>query len=261
MSKLTSVFFMFLTLVFCIAVANAQSIPDDPRIDVPKQLPDNSQNNPTPFPKPEPKVIKEGLLAPTGIDISNYQSLLSKPRTGLIRLLPRESYDWKVYSGALKKVDMPGGGAYFSFHFRAHPYGYGSDLSLERGALSVGFAGADYGMLTDLGAQALEQIDLTAPVAAFMLDYNPPIEIADARAEAKKFAAPFKLNGTSYTRRLRSEVSHTYLLRSIVYGRSDVLVAFQVARQDEDGSVIIAWKLLKEFSTPKLNMSVAQNQN
>jgi hypothetical protein len=94
-----------------------------------------------------------------------------------------------------------------------------------------------------------------------MLDYNPPIEIADARAEAQKFAAPFKLNGTSYTRRLHSEVSHTYLLRSIVYGRSDVLVAFQVARQDEDGSVIIAWKLLKEFSTPKLNMSVAQNQN
>jgi hypothetical protein len=259
MNKLTSVFLMFLTLVFCVAVAHAQSIPDDPGIDVPRQLPDIRQNDPTPYPKPEPKVIKEGFLAPAETDISNYPSLLSKPQTGLIRLLPRESSDWQVYRDATMKVDMRGGGAYFSFHFRAHPYGYGSDLSFEKGNLSVGFAGADYGMLTDLGPQALEQIDLASPQAAFMRDYKPPIEIADARTEAQKFAGPFKVDGTTYTRRLRSEVNHTYLLRSIVYGRSDVLVAFQVARQDDDGSVIIAWKLLKEFSAPKLNMSVAQN--
>ena len=44
----------------------------------------------------------------------------------------------------------------------------------------------------------------------------------------------------------------TYLLRSINYGESDVLVALRVVRKDTDGSVIIVWKLLKKYSAPEL---------
>jgi len=43
------------------------------------------------------------------------------------------------------------------------------------------------------------------------------------------------------------QMNTTYLLRSISYGRSDVVVAFRVVRQDTDASVTIAWKLLKKF--------------
>jgi len=47
-------------------------------------------------------------------------------------------------------------------------------------------------------------------------------------------------------------VNTTYLLRSIDYGTSDVLVAFRVFRKDSDGGLIIAWKLLNKFPKPEL---------
>jgi hypothetical protein len=47
-------------------------------------------------------------------------------------------------------------------------------------------------------------------------------------------------------------VNSSYLLRSIDYSNSDVLVAFKVVRKDSDGSVILAWKLLKKYLVPEL---------
>jgi hypothetical protein len=47
-------------------------------------------------------------------------------------------------------------------------------------------------------------------------------------------------------------VGATYILRSIDYSESDVLVAFRVVRRDTDGSVIIAWKLLRKYAVPQL---------
>ena len=46
------------------------------------------------------------------------------------------------------------------------------------------------------------------------------------------------------------EAGATYVLRSINYSYSDVLVAFKIVRQDIDGSLIIAWKLLNKFPKP-----------
>jgi hypothetical protein len=39
----------------------------------------------------------------------------------------------------------------------------------------------------------------------------------------------------------------TFALRSIRFDESDTLVAVQVVRFDEDGSVIFAWRKLKDF--------------
>ena len=37
----------------------------------------------------------------------------------------------------------------------------------------------------------------------------------------------------------------------IDYDKSDVLVALQVVRQDEDGSLVLLWMMLKKFAAPK----------
>ena len=47
--------------------------------------------------------------------------------------------------------------------------------------------------------------------------------------------------------------------RSISYDHSDVLVAFRVVRKDFDGSVVLLWKILKKYSKPGLQRSVAAN--
>src|SRR5262245_47423164 len=43
-----------------------------------------------------------------------------------------------------------------------------------------------------------------------------------------------------------------YALRSIDYDKSDILVAFRVARKEIDGSVVILWKRHERFSRPDL---------
>lgn len=198
----------------------------------------------------EPKVVKKGILAPVASDVAQHQFLLSKNNTGLMRLLPRERFDWGVY-GVPKKVDIRGGGAYFSFHYRSHEYGYGSDLSYEQGLLQVGFAGADYGMLTDLGDTPLDSISAEDPRASFLLNYKPPRNESEARSEAKKFSqrgwTAFTVDGVTYQSRVEAVENHTYLLRSINYRTSDVLVAFRVVRINDDGGLTIAWKMLKEY--------------
>lgn len=200
----------------------------------------------------ESRVVRKGVLAPSEVDVAQHKFLLSQPQSGLMRLLPREAFDAAVYK-VKAKVSLRGGGAYYSFHYRTHEYGYGSDISFERGKLHVGFAGADYGMLTDLGDTALELINAEDSRAGFMLSYKPPKLEADARAEARKFSRGFTVDGIHYQSRVPAEVDHTYLVRSIVYNRSDLLVAFRVVRKADDGGLTIGWKILKDFSAPRLN--------
>ncbi len=206
--------------------------------------------------------MTRGPLAPSAGDRANYASFLSQSNTGLIRLLPRTFQQSKFYSKPLVKIN--GGGAYYSFSNLSHEYGYGSDLELSttisfydgtevppRHQLSVGFAGADFGMLTNLSELPLDAVtsDLRTE---FMRAYKPPRREAEARNEFRRFRAGVTVNGQVYRSILPIQVGATYVLRSINYSESDVLVAFRVVREDTDGSVIIAWKMLKQFGTPRL---------
>jgi hypothetical protein len=70
-----------------------------------------------------------------------------------------------------------------------------------------------------------------------------------------------KYNGQTYANRGEIQTNSTYLLRSINYGSSDVLVAFRVVRQDPDDSVTIAWRLLKDFDRPTLDRNSKPDPN
>src|ERR1051326_8299754 len=117
--------------------------------------------------KREPRVIVHGPLALSDQDRANYASLLAQPNTGLLRLLPRTN-PTSAFAYPGERPGIRGEGAYYSFHYLAHEYGYGSDLQLEavgefKGTagqvvelpphytLQVGFAGANFGMLTNIG--------------------------------------------------------------------------------------------------------------
>jgi hypothetical protein len=212
-------------------------------------------------PAPEDRVIKKGLLAPAAQDRTDYAAFLKESNTGLVRLLPYQRTNERL---------VRGGGAYYSFHYISHQYGRGSDLELRRPViitsgsvprrvlegvhdmLSVGFAGADYGMLANLGMVPLDEITAKDPRAHFLAKYEPPRDEPEARCEARRFAIGETIDGLLYKKTLPVQTGATYLLRSINYGESDVLVAFRVARRDDDGSAVIAWKLLKDFHPRKL---------
>jgi hypothetical protein len=234
-------------------------------------------------------------VAPAEEDRLKYASLLSQSNTGLVRLLPRWAFsnfpvspDPQSRPYGPRDFGINGGGAYFSFYYRTHEYGRGSDIELNRrvtrpdvefygdhdklrpdlnegvpssGTFKVGFAGADYGMMTDIGDLPLEAINLNNSGLAFLLKYRPPRPEAQARCEFRRFrAGVVDADGRLFKNELPIKTGDTYLLRSIVYDRYDVLVAIQVVRQESDGSVTFAWQLLKKFDRTDLQRVENLNQ-
>lgn len=189
------------------------------------------------------RALETRLLVVSDEDRAAFADFLKQPDTGLIRLLPREKYDMKL--------SIRGGGAYYSFTRLTHEYGYGSDIELQQGKLSVGFAGYDFGFLIDLSETPLEQVSLEHPGLQFLLNFTPPLTEPEIRAQQRRCGEGLQAGEFSYRSYLAAIVGHTYALRSISYDRSDALVALQVVRKDDDGSVVLIWKTLKKFTAPK----------
>jgi hypothetical protein len=192
----------------------------------------------------ELSTLEKRFLSPAEEDRAAYAEFLRQPNTGLIRLLPRGKYDPDIQRDKPKTVTIRGGGAYYSFARLTHEYGYGSDIELDQDTLTSGFAGADYGMLVSLGDVPLESISLETPAAQVLSQHKPPTEEPLARIEQRRSSDGTTIEGVTYKRTLPLRVNSTYLVRSINYSDSDVLVAFRVVRVDTDGSAIILWKSL-----------------
>jgi hypothetical protein len=199
----------------------------------------------------ELNALEKTFLSPSEEDRNSYAAFLHTPDTGLMRLLPRETYDDNANKDR-QRIVTRGGGAYYSFTRLTHEYGYGSDIELYDGHLSTGFAGADYGLLIDIGDVPLETVNLETPAANIFAAYNPPSEEPKVRLEQRRFQMGADLQGISVSRRVPMKLNSTYVLRSVNYRESDVLVAFRVVRIDSDKSAIILWKLLKKYPTPQL---------
>jgi hypothetical protein len=187
---------------------------------------------------------EQDYLSPSAEDRAAFAEFLRQPGTGLCRLLPREKFDGKLM--------MRGGGAYYSFTRSRNDYDYGVDIELEQNQLSVGFAGADWGYVAKLGEVPLESVGLDHPAVQFLSTLEAPLNEPGAREQQRLSNASVMINSVSYGRRVPAVIDNTYVLRSVDYSTSDVLVAFRVVRQDSDGSLTLLWKKLKEFPKPEL---------
>ena len=190
------------------------------------------------------KKLANEYLLPDAKDIAEAK----KEGIEVFRILPR---------GMLNgKVGIREGGAYYSFTTKSHDYDDTPQIGLEQNYLKVGFAGADYGFIADLGEMPLGSVTKETPEINFLVNYKPPINEPEVRVEQRK-AWNYETNGLTYKSGLPAIVGHTYILRAISFGDADVLVAFKVHRKDSDGSLIIFWKNIKNFETPKLERNKA----
>lgn len=190
------------------------------------------------------------FLAPSPADVAAYPGLMHQDGSGVIRLLSREAFD------SPKKLTLRGGGAYYSFTRLTHEYGNGSDIELANGEFGVGFAGADYGFIAKLENVSILNVELDTPGVATLAARTTPTLEARARDEHRLAREGLTLGNTSYRNRVPVEVGASYVLRSVSYGESDVVVCFEVLRKDEDGSVVLAWRMLKRLPVPEL---IAEN--
>jgi len=190
------------------------------------------------------KQKEEEFLAASPEDRARFAEFLVQRDTGLARLLPREKYR--------EKLNLREGGAYYSFTRLSNSYDRDPQIGLEQEHFSTGFAGADFGFLVSLGDVPLEGVGLDQESTQYLAAFTPPTAEPEAREQQRRSAYGFDIGRNRYKGRLPVIVNGTYILRSISFDRFDVLVAFRVVRQDTDGSVILLWKKLREFSTPYL---------
>jgi len=184
------------------------------------------------------------LVSPSAEDRARYSEFLLQRDTGLARLLPREKYR--------EKLTIREGGAYYSFTKLSNSYDRDPQICLEQEYFNTGFAGANFGFLASLGDVPLESVGMDDERVQYLGSFVAPTTEPEAREQQRRSSSGFDIGRNRYRGRQPVIVGGTYVLRSIGYDRFDVLVAFQVVRQDSDGSLILRWKKLREFSTPFL---------
>lgn len=169
----------------------------------------------------------------------------------IFKILPRGMFEHPA--GSYKDEDNPlgvrEGGAFYSFSTCSHSYNKVPEIVLERGQFGVGFAGANYGFITDLGVISLVDVTEELYAVKFLIGYKPPRLIDEIREEQRK-SHRFESNGTTFSSRIAALSGHTYVLRAVSFRDADILVVFNVARINPDGSAEITWKPLRKFDRP-----------
>ncbi|MEP6913247.1 MAG: hypothetical protein ABI923_10860 [bacterium] len=196
----------------------------------------------------------EQLLKPTRAERATHAQFLKQPHVGLVRLLP----DSKVVTidqldqGKSNKFRLAVGGAFYSFTRLNHSL-WRADLKLKDGDLEVAFGPDVIGAVTTLGDVPIDSLTPDSPGVSTLATYAPPLERKQAQSEYEGFKAGLTLGGYTFQTQLPVRENTTYALRSIAYGQSDLLVAIRVVKQNSDGSVLLLWKRIGKFSTPKLS--------
>lgn len=185
------------------------------------------------------KSLEADVLLPAAEDLKQAE----KDGFEVFRIMPRERYD--------HKLTVQGGGSYYSFTTKSHDYQKIAQIGLEQNYLRVGFAGADYGFIADLGNIPLASVTKETGEINFLVNYKPPTKETEVRSEQSK-SHNYETETATYRRNVAVSIGHTYALRAISFDDADVLVAFKIHRKDADGSLIIFWKLLEEFEKPRL---------
>ncbi len=195
--------------------------------------------------KNQAKILEKKILSP---DVKDIETAL-RENIGVFRILPRETYDNKGM------FSIRGGGAYYSFYYKIPDAGYGTDIGFQLNNFEIAST-SGCGLMTDLGEVSLNEITKEISSAASLVNYQ---NTKDSNLCLKDFypigAGGLKLDETVFKTQLPAITGHTYLVRSIVYDRYDILAAFQVRRRDADGSLVIFWKQLEQFETPHRNYS------
>ena len=212
-----------------------------------------------------PVVLSEGdltpkereMLAPSPDDKKTYSDFLRQRGTGIFRLMrvDKQSY------GKMVKADDPattppvylvGGGAHYSFTKLNHDADKWSEICWEEEAFHAGVGGESLGVLVELGDVRLEEISENSKGVEYLTNLMPANKVAEAEQQFQIFEKGVTENGFNYRLSAPWKLNTTYALRSVNYGRSDLLVTFRVVRQDANQSLIILWKKLKSYSTPSL---------
>jgi hypothetical protein len=188
------------------------------------------------------------LTVPSSVT-TRHAALLARSDAGAARILPRGKYD------AL--VEKRGGGAYYSFATSDNSCDKEPDIELQQGSYSSSFYGGTWGYVLDLGAADVEHVPDSPTVLPAGLDETSRTtwEFLWRDAGTTKSDVPREFQDEANRLRLRrgrapAVVGHAYVVRAILPGEHDHLVAFSPVEEDEYGHTLV-WRVLKSWPVEK----------
>ena len=195
------------------------------------------------------------LLATYPEDQKKYARFLSQPETGLFRLLSHESrgiVTVETLKSANVILPIKGRGSYYSYSKLRHDLDGWSEIGLQNGTFRAGFAPRALGFMVLLGDVPLETVTPDRREVAYLHKLVPATTYQNVMALGRGSVPAFHEGGMVYCSELDALVNNTYVLRSTISGKADLLVAFRVIRQDDDGSLHILWKKLASYRVTTL---------
>lgn len=220
----------------------------------------------------KPTREQKKLLQPNPQELSQYQQLLSQPRTGMMRLLP----DIGCYDNMnVLKADEVCRNAvpessFFSFREREHTLEALSDIRLKSGHL-ISDGILSQGIITSLGNISIERVSLDTAGIGYLRSFEPEPVAPDAKTQYIQFVNGIKSGDHEYRKAVRVVENSTYAIRVVAYRgnvfrsfrgwkfdllegdkRIDITIAFRVVRKDPEGAVTIVWKELERRESPRL---------
>lgn len=210
----------------------------------------------------EPNSSEKGLLSVDVADEARFADLLAQPNTGIVRLLPLSSQGRVVSVSQPEAYRRPGFtyfAATYSFSKRKHgnclngwhgnPRMGWAELRLKEGILGTAIMEDSVGLMVRLGDVPLDTITVQTAGVADLDNLKPPTDQVAARNISENSLRGIKVGEFTYSSLIPANLNTTYVLRSTMRKRADILVAFRIVQSDSDGLTLL-WKKLKEYPKP-----------
>jgi hypothetical protein len=190
-------------------------------------------------------LLLEDLPAST---VARFGDLARRPDAGLARVVDASS-PW------VDLVAGEDGVSAFSFATRAYGWDSEPDVRLEDGVYSMDFNVRSITWLLDVGPVPIEAVEAAAAERhaeawALMSQAELPHFADQAGRVEVQVELMRRASELGLGNRVRADVGHTYLVRSLFPTWHDHLVAFHVAHRDPAGDVL-AWRVLRAWEVDR----------
>ena len=221
------------------------------------------------FRKPTKKEL--ATLKPEQADLDSFADFLRQEKTGLIKLINGKGcLDRGLVDASADcfQYTVPGNAASYSFRIPTYRVAELGDLTFEDGNFKC-LGKYVQGIMTAIGDISLDKVGLQTQGVGFLAKFQPESKVKSFEEKRRQFSKGVNSDSFIYRNTWNLIENTTYVLRSIAYKgsffdrnshnlfldldkRKDIIVAFRVVRQSDDGSITILWKELSRKGSPAL---------
>ncbi len=220
--------------------------------------------------KPTDKEME--ILAPSAEDLGRYPAFIDRKNQGIVKLVADIGCDANldVLSASKECVNytMPGAGSSYSFRENMHRLKRLSDINFKKNTIQA-LGSLTHGIIVNVGDVSLEDVNLEAEGAQYLVKLKPAKDIGKAADLATRLKAGIKEGDFTYASIIEAKPDTTFLLRSIAYRgeavkvtgniaynefefdkRRDMVVAFRIINMQPGKSITFLWKELDDNKSP-----------